>query len=166
MLIELAKTSVLRNSFATIHRIIHMESIEEGSQLLATLKEFLCRNADIEFAVAFGSQVTGNSRPSSDVDLAVKFADNLSSHERFQKRCFLSGDLQRVDSSFIDISDIEDLPIDVAHDAVNGEFLCGDEQTFRQFKADIQAVFEERRDDLRRHQRDVIDRIAEKGLHG
>jgi predicted nucleotidyltransferase len=51
-----------------------MESVEEGSQLLATLEEFLCRNTDIEFAVAFGSQATGNSRPSSDVDLAVKFA--------------------------------------------------------------------------------------------
>lgn len=143
-----------------------MEGIDGRSLLLTRLEESLCRDPDIEFVVSFGSQVTGDSRPSSDLDLAVKFADTLSSHERFQKRCFLSGDLQRADAPFIDISDIEDLPLDVAHDAVTGEFLCGDEQAFRQFRADIGEEFEERRDDIRRHQRDVIDRIAENGLHG
>jgi predicted nucleotidyltransferase len=143
-----------------------MESIDGRSQVLASLEESLCRDSDTEFAVVFGSQVTGYSRPSSDIDLAVKFADDLSAHERFQKWCFLSGDLQRVNAPFIDISDIEYLPIDVAHDAITGELLCGNEQEFRQFKTDIEAAFEEQRDDIRRHQRDVIDRIAEKGLHG
>nr|WP_255767549.1 nucleotidyltransferase domain-containing protein [Haladaptatus halobius] len=61
----------------------------------------------MDFVMMFGSHVTGTSRPSSDLDLAVKF---------------------------IDISDIEPLPIDVAHNAVNGVFLCGDEEAFRQFK--------------------------------
>jgi len=143
-----------------------MESIEGRSQVLASLEESLCRDSDIEFAVVFGSQVTGSSRPSSDIDLAVKFADDLSSHERFQKRCYLSGDLQRGNAPFIDISDIEDLPIDVAHDAIIAELLCGNEQEFRQFKTDIETAFEEQRDDIRRRQRDVIHRIAEKGLHG
>lgn len=143
-----------------------MEAIDGRSRMLAHLKESLCRDADIKFAVAFGSQVTGDSRPSSDLDIAVKFTDGLSSHERFRKRCFLSGDLQQVDAPFIDISDIEDLPLDVADDAVNGDLLCGDERAFRRFKADIEAAFEERRDDIRRRQRDVIDRIAENGLHG
>lgn len=143
-----------------------MDAIDGRSRLLAILEESLCRDADIDFVMAFGSQVTGDSRPSSDLDLAIKFADGLSSHERFQKRCFLSGDLQRADAPFVDISDIEGLPLDVAHDALDGEFLCGDEQAFRQFKLDIEAAFEERRDDIRRHQRSVIDRIAEDGLHG
>lgn len=143
-----------------------MDSIDGHSKLLAVLEESLCHDVDIDFAVVFGSQLTSNSRPSSDLDLAVKFADSLSSHERFQKLCFLSGDLQREDAPFIDVSDIETLPLEVAHDAVNGEFLCGDEDTFRQFKADTEALFEEQHDEIRRHQRDVIDRIAEDGLHG
>lgn len=143
-----------------------MDASDGRSGLLAALEESLCRDTDIVFAVAFGSQVTGESRPSSDLDLAVKFADDLSSRERFRKRCFLSGDLQREDAPFIDISDIEGAPVDVAHDAVNGEFICGDERAFRRFKTDIEAAFEERRDDIRRHQRDVIDRIAEGGLRG
>lgn len=136
------------------------------AQVLASLAESLCRDADIDFAVAFGSQLTGDARRSSDLDLAIKFADDLSSYERFQKRCFLSGDLQRDDAPFIDVSDIETLPIEMAHDAVNGEFLCGDERAFRQCKAAIEAEFAERRDDIRRQQRAVIDRIAEDGLHG
>ena len=143
-----------------------METSDEHSQLFATLEESLCRDSDIEFVVAFGSQVTDDSRSSSDLDLAVKFADDLSSHERFQKRCFLSGNLQQADAPFIDLSDIEDLPLNVAHDAVNGEFLCGNEQAFHQFKTEIEASFEKQRDEIRCHQQDVIDRIAEDGLRG
>lgn len=143
-----------------------MGAIDGHPGLHAVFEEPLCRDRDLEFAVAFGSQVTGDTHSSSDLDLAVKFATDLTSHERFQKRCFLSGNLQREGAPFVDISDIEDLPVDVAHDAVNGEFICGDERSFRQFKTDIEAVFEERRDDIRRHQRDVIDRIAEGGLRG
>jgi predicted nucleotidyltransferase len=143
-----------------------MEASDEHPQLFATLEDSLCRDSDIEFVVAFGSQVTGGWRSSSDLDLAIKFADDLSSHERFQKRCFLSGDLQQADAPFIDLSDIEGLPLNVAHDAVKGELLCGDEQAFRQFKTDIEASFEEQRDEIRRHQQDVIDRIAEDGLRG
>jgi uncharacterized protein len=86
-----------------------MDSIDGYSELLAVLKESLCQDADIDFTVVFGSQLTGNSHPSSDLDLAIKFTDSLSSHERFQKLCFLSGDLQREGAPFIDLSDIETL---------------------------------------------------------
>lgn len=143
-----------------------MDATDGRSRLLAALDESLCRDADVEFVIAFGSQVNGEPRPSSDIDLAVKFADELSDHARFRKRCYLSGDLQRADAPYVDVADIEALPIDVAHDAVNGELLCGDERAFHRFKSDVETVFEERRDDIRRHQRDVIDRIAEEGLSG
>lgn len=136
------------------------------SRLRAELEESLCRDPAVEFAVVFGSQVTGDTRPASDFDLAIKFVDECSSHERFQKRCFLSGDLQRDDAPFIDVSDIEALPIAVAHDAVNGEFVCGDERALQRFRATVVDEFEARRDDIRREQRDAIDRIAEGGLRG
>ena len=138
----------------------------ERSAVLDALGESICSDSTVEFAVAFGSQITGQSTRSSDLDLAVKFADDLSDHERFEKRCFLSGNIQREDAPFIDLSDIETLPLDVAHDAVNGRFVCGDERAFERFKADIEATFDEQSDALRRRQRDVIDRIAEDGLRG
>jgi predicted nucleotidyltransferase len=143
-----------------------MDGTDGRSRLVAALEESLCRDADIEFAVAFGSQVSGDSHPSSDFDVAIKFADDLSSHERFQKRCFLSGALQQENAPFVDVSDIEELPVGVAADAVNGVIRCGDEQAFHQFDADVETAFEEQRDDIRRPQQDVIERIAEEGLHG
>lgn len=143
-----------------------MTTSADSSQVLAGVAEALCSDSDIVFAVVFGSQVTGESTRSSDCDVAVKFADELSSHERFQKRCVLSGELQHDDRPFVDLSDIDALPLDVVHDAVNGEFLCGDEQAFEQFKSEIEAEFAEQREALRRQQREVIDRIAEDGLRG
>lgn len=143
-----------------------MEAADGRSRTLDAIEESLCGDADIEFAVAFGSQVTGDERSSSDLDIAIKFVDELSAHDRFRKRCFLSGDLQRENAPFVDLSDVETLPIEVAHDAVNGELLCGDERAFHRFKADVEAAFEERREAIRRHRRDVIERIAEDGLRG
>lgn len=77
---------------------------------------------------------------------------------------FLSGELQREDAPFVDLSDIESLPVAVAHDAVTGELLCGGERAFRRFKTEVEAAFERQRKDDRRHHRNVIDRIAEDGL--
>lgn len=143
-----------------------MDATDGQSRLLAAIGESICHDADIDFVVSFGSRTTGESRPSSEIDLAIKFDTDLDSNERFRKRCFLSGDLQRADGPFVDVSDIESLPIDIAHDAVNGEFICGDEQSFRRFKGEIEATFEDRREDIRRHQQEVIDRIAREGLSG
>jgi len=85
----------------------------------SSIEEVVCSDPDIVFTVGFGSQLSDESTTLSDFDLAVKFSDELSERERFQKRCFLSGELQQEDWPFIDVSDIESLPLDVAHDAVN-----------------------------------------------
>jgi predicted nucleotidyltransferase len=143
-----------------------MDGGDERSQVFATIEESMCPDPDVTFVIAFGSQVSGEPTRSSDLDLAVKFADDLSNRERFEKRCFLSGDLQQEDAPFVDLSDIETLPLAVAHEAINGVFVCGDENAFTQFKDDLETTFAEQRDALRRQQRDVIDRIAEDGLRG
>jgi len=143
-----------------------MAGSDEQSEVLANLTESLRGDPNIEFAVAFGSRVTDESHTASDLDLAIKFTDDLSSHERFQKRCFLSGTLQREDGPFVDVSDIEELPVEVAHDAVNGELLCGDQEAFERVRERIESSFEDEQDDLRRRHRDVIGRIAEEGLRG
>lgn len=137
-----------------------MGTTDGRSRLLAALEESLCHDPDVEFAVAFGSQVAGNARRSSDLDVAVKFSDELSSQGRFRKRCFLSVGLQREGAPFVDIADIPELPLAVAHDAVNGDLLCGDERSFHEFETDIDTEFEQRRDDIRRHQQTVISRAT------
>jgi len=143
-----------------------MDTSVGDSQVLAALAESVCSDPDVVFAVAFGSQITGAQTHASDIDIAVKFADALSPSDRFEAQCVLSGTLQQEDLPFVDVSDIEALPLEVAHDAVNGELLCGDRQAFAQFKAAIEDTYDAQRETLRRHQRSVIDRIAEDGLRG
>lgn len=135
-------------------------------QWLVDLGRELCRETDVVFAVVFGSRIDGEPRPSSDVDVAVKFADGLPPRERFRRQCSLSGNLQRSDGPFVDVSDVEALPLQVARRAVEGEVLCGDEASFRRYKATIEAEYEDRREDLQRRNRAVIDRIASGGLRG
>lgn len=143
-----------------------MNTSDDRPSVLVTLENSLRGDPDVEFAVAFGSRVSGTPTQSSDFDVAVKFAEGMSARERFRKRCFLAGDLQREGEPFVDVSDIEDLPLEVAADAVDGTLVCGDERAFQQFKSEIGERFSAERSNIRRHQRDVIDRIAERGLRG
>ena len=138
----------------------------DRSQVLDAVRASVCPDSAVKFVVAFGSQVSGESQASSDLDLAVKFADEASDRDRFEKLCFLSGDLQQEDAPFVDLSDIESLPLEVTHDAVNGQFVCGDSQAFEQFKSTVEAQFDDQRETLREHHRGVIDRLAEDGLRG
>jgi predicted nucleotidyltransferase len=144
----------------------HMERRDVRPELLDVLGEVVCVDPTIEFAVAFGSQITGEATQPSDLDIAIKFADGLSRHERFRKRCSLSGEIQRESAPFIDVADLETLPIDIAHDALDGEVICGDEQAFRTFKQEVVSAYRDQRDELRRRQSELIDRIAEDGLRG
>ncbi|MDB9235845.1 nucleotidyltransferase domain-containing protein [Halorubrum ezzemoulense] len=143
-----------------------MEPNADQSQIRSALKDVVCADPDVVFAVVFGSQLSGTATRSSDFDIAVKFTADCSERDRFKKRCVLSGELQHEEFPFIDVSDIDLLPLDVAHDAANGDLLCGDERAFEQFKTDIKSEFDEQRETLRQHQRAVIDRIAEDGLRG
>jgi predicted nucleotidyltransferase len=135
-------------------------------QFINDLASQLGQEPVVAFAVVFGSASTGKTHLSSDIDIAVKFTESPSSEERFRKQCFLSGSLQQSGQPFVDVSDVAELPLPVAHDAVNGTFLCGDKQSFQQFKSKIETEFEEHQDEIQRHRSDVIARIAERGLHG
>ena len=143
-----------------------MDAVNEDSEVPPAVAESLCEDPAVEFAVLFGSRHTDEERASSDVDIAVKFSERLSSHERFKKRCFLAGDLQRAGAPFVDLSDLDALSIDVAHDAVNGAFLCGDEDAFSETKRQIDREYAAQADEIRTQHRNRIDRIAEDGLHG
>jgi len=139
----------------------------DNTAIGAAVEASLCADPDIEFVVAFGSRFTGTPTAGSDIDITIKFAPGLSDSERFDKQCFLSGDLQRDGAPFVDISDIERLPVEVAYDAsIDGTFVCGDKRAFERFTEDIEASFREQRDERQRADRALIDRIATEGLRG
>jgi predicted nucleotidyltransferase len=136
------------------------------TDVLADLERVLCGDPAIEFVLVFGSRVTETTSQSSDLDIAIKFSPDLSESERFQRRCGLAGELQRDDAPFIDVADLDALPLHVAHDALDGQRLCGDPQAVADATANIETALAERGAAIRRRQRAVIDRIAEEGLRG
>lgn len=132
----------------------------------ATVERLLCDDPAVEFAVLFGSRATGTARPTSDLDVAVQFSEDLSADERFRKLCRLSGRIQHDGTPFVDLSDLDELPLEVAHAAVSGDLLCGDEEAFESCRADVRAAYEEQREDIEQRHRDTISRIAGGGLRG
>ena len=143
-----------------------MAESEHPTQLVSDLRGVLGESDAVEFAVLFGSFAENDDTPPSDIDLAIEFSDALAPDERFRQLCAFSGNLQSSDRPFVDVSDIERLPLDIAHDAVHGELVFGNEQRFEAFREDIQETFATQRDAIRSRQRDVIERIANQGLHG
>jgi len=67
---------------------------------------------------------------------------------------------------FVDVSDIETLSVDVAHDAINGTVVCGDKDVIDQCTVAVKAAFHDQREEHRHSQRQLIDRIATEGLRG
>lgn len=143
-----------------------MESVDDRLRIHEWFDRSLCEVPDIEFAVAFGSRISGTPTAGSDLDIALKFSDELSTSERFRKRCFLQGELQEPARPHVDLVDIEALPSEVARDAVAGELLCGDRTVFERFRSSVEEQFERDRDRRRQRQQAIIDRIAEEGLRG
>lgn len=143
-----------------------MVESEHLSQTVLDVRDVLSTWDSIEFAVLFGSFAEDGDAPPSDIDLAIKFSDELSPDERFRQLCAFSGNVQSSDRPFVDVSDIERLPLDIAHDAVHGTLIYGNEHRFEAFRKCIQETFAAQRDEIRSRQRDVIDRIAKQGLHG
>ena len=143
-----------------------MEQVDGDSAVVTAVAESVCSEAAVDFAVVFGSWVAEEGHDGSDLDIAIKFSERLTPQERFEKRCFLSGELQSEGRPFVDVSDIETLPLAVAHDAVSGKFLCGDDEAFTEFKSAIESAFAETNAGLHREQQEVINRIAEEGLRG
>lgn len=140
-----------------------MASNDTG-RLPDTVTEQLCGDPDVEFVVAFGSRETGPTHGSSDLDVAVKFSADCCKTERFRKRCRFSGTVQDPGLPFVDVSDIEALPLPVAHEAVTGTFLCGDEHAFEAFKTSTQHEFKDQQTAIEDEQQELIRRIAEDGL--
>lgn len=73
----------------------------------------LFREHQVTLAYLFGSQATGKAGPLSDVDIAVLFADGLSSSTRFHLRCRLIAELmgvfRRNDVEVVDLAEASPL---------------------------------------------------------
>ncbi|TKX48498.1 nucleotidyltransferase domain-containing protein [Halorubrum sp. SD690R] len=141
-----------------------VESNHGGSAIdgvdVAALRRYLAAT-DVRFAVLFGSRVRGETHDSSDVDVALRFSEELSPKERFRRRNRIDTDLQGYADGFVDVSDIQDLPLPIARAALQeGVRLVGDEREIAAYREQIDAEYDRTAADRERDRREFIDRLA------
>jgi predicted nucleotidyltransferase len=81
----------------------------------------------VRFAIVFGSQVRGETHPTSDVDLAVAFDDSISEQEYADARLGLIADLtSALGQNAVDVADLNDMKPAVGKSALeHGVVLIG-----------------------------------------
>ncbi|WP_251133172.1 nucleotidyltransferase domain-containing protein [Halorubrum sp. 2020YC2] len=127
---------------------------------MAAIRRYLAET-DVRFAILFGSRVRGDVHESSDVDVTLRFPDNLSPTERFRRRNRIDADLQGHADAFVDVSDIEGLPLPIARVALrDGIRLVGDDRDVDASRERAEAEYEETATERERDRREFVDRIA------
>ncbi len=118
--------------------------------------------ADICYAVLFGSYVSGTESSTSDIDICIRFDDGRSRRERFRERNRIDAVAQSYADPFVDISDVEALPEEVALDALqHGTLLYGDPKTKRVDERRLERTVTNSSEQRTRRRREFIDRLAE-----
>lgn len=124
------------------------------------MKAYLART-DVVYAVLFGSYADGTAEPSSDVDIAVRFPDDMSSVNRFRQRNRIDAELQRYADGFVDVSDIEELPLPVTYAALrDGIILLGDPTIVAAHRERARERYEASAEEREREHEAFIDRLA------
>lgn len=127
---------------------------------LTGMREYLARTA-VVFAVLFGSHARGTADESSDVDISLRFPEEMDDYERFHARNRIDADLQEYAEEVVDVSDIDSLPTPVAHAALrDGIVLVGDEQVVEEYREQVERAYEASADERERKRREFIDRLA------
>ncbi len=81
------------------------------------VRRTLERFPEVAAAYLFGSHAGERHRPSSDVDVAIIFAEAVAAERRFEVRCILSEQIARaVGVATADVVDLEAAPPLLAHD--------------------------------------------------
>lgn len=85
-------------------------------EALSQIIKYLDNYTEVSAAWLFGSAAAGKFRKgSSDIDIAVLFIPNLSKHERFDLRLFLSGELSELTKMKVDVIDMQSVPLYFQH---------------------------------------------------
>lgn len=119
---------------------------------------------DAVYAVCFGSVARQETHADSDVDVAIRFPDEMDERERFRQRNRIDAELQAYADTTVDVSDVETLPPAVAFRALReGVLVTGDESRLEADRERLESVTSETRGDRLREQRSFIDRLARDG---
>ena len=152
-------TNVLVTALERTRMVSAGEPTVEGVNL-DEMSDYLART-EVVFAVLFGSHARGTADDSSDVDVALRFPEEMDAHERFRLRNRIDADLQEYAEGFVDVSEVGSLPTPVAHAALrDGIVLAGDEQAVESYREQVTREYEVKADERERERREFIDRLA------
>lgn len=142
------------------------EAPDELTDDIGEIRAFLAEQP-LEFALLFGSQVTGTATERSDFDFVVKFSETLDTDERFQRRNHIAGELMaRLGTDDVDVSDLEHLPTEIAHAALQeGILLVGGEDTVDQYRQQVTEEYEQTAADRKRAREELLRRLQQ-GTYG
>lgn len=124
------------------------------------LRDYLAQT-DIVFAVLFGSHARGTADETSDIDIALRFPDDMDDHDRFRRRNRIDADLQAYADGFVDVSDIETLPTLVAYAALrDGVLLAGNEHAAEAYQEQVKTEYETTANEREQERQEFLDRLA------
>ena len=125
---------------------------------IAGMQEYL-DSTDVVFAVLFGSHATGTADATSDVDIALRFPDEMAAIERFRRRNRIDAELQQYAAGFVDVSDLEELPVHVAHAALrDGIVVAGEMSTA--YREEVEQEYEATAGERAAQREELIERLA------
>jgi len=117
--------------------------------------------AAVEFALLFGSHARGDATDGSDLDIAVRFPEQMSDRDRFRTRNRLDATLQEYAEGAVDVSDIDALPVTVQHAALcEGIVLCGDTDAVTDYRERVGTAYAATADERATERQAFIDRLA------
>lgn len=117
------------------------------------LKEYF-KNKSVRLVYLMGSQASGQTKPYSDIDMAVLFDQNLSVKQRFDARIELLSYLTKfLGTNNIDLIDLQSAPPLFAYEAIKHrkELYVEDEDTRVSFETRALASYFDQKYYLSRH---------------
>lgn len=117
----------------------------------------------------FGSRAKGRTHPQSDYDFGILFQQDLTAHERFDKRLEYIGQLGKiVKSDNVDVVDVSAAPVYLQYSviAARQDIVCKNESCRIDFEHRVLSKYFDRLPYIRRHAELSIASIAQYGLYG
>jgi predicted nucleotidyltransferase len=116
---------------------------------------------DVVLAYLFGSHARGTAGPLSDVDIAVLARPGMNSHQLFDLRLELIGDLMaRLACNDVDVVLLNQASLALSYRVLrDGRLLyCRDEQVRIEYQAGIVSRYLDFKPIIERHERAILDR--------
>lgn len=114
--------------------------------------------SDVTFALLFGSYACGIAEVSSDVDIALRFPEEMDALDRFDRRNRIDATLQAYDETFVDVSDTDSFPLTAA--LRDGKILVGDPTEVDAYRAQVEQEYFDTKEERDRAGRKFIRKLA------